>query len=109
MAEWLIKIQNNDGGYPTHDFKTPYIFDTAQVISGLLRSFHENGDSKYYYPAIRAGYWIVRHQKKDRSFMQTPFKNYSHTYHARVSWILLQLYQDTGIEVFRDSALKNLG
>ena len=108
MAEWLIQIQFEDGGYPTHDFKTLYVFDTGQVISGLLRCYYETEDRRYIKAAIRAGYWILRYQKKTGAYMQTTSKNYSHTYHARVAWILLQLYAETGIKAFKHSAIKNL-
>jgi malonyl-CoA O-methyltransferase len=35
MANWLVKKQNKDGSFPAPD-GMPYVFDTGQVIRGLL-------------------------------------------------------------------------
>jgi malonyl-CoA O-methyltransferase len=35
-ARWLCSIQKNDGSWHDSDDKDPYIFDTAQILKGLL-------------------------------------------------------------------------
>ncbi len=36
LAEWLISVQRADGGFTDPDAGRPHVFDTAQVIRGLL-------------------------------------------------------------------------
>jgi lantibiotic modifying enzyme len=111
MAEWLVSIQLEDGSFttmPEIQPKTPYVFDTGQAMAGLLRSWRETEDLKYLKAAEKAGLWLCSMQRDDGSFPLTPFTSETHTYHARVSWILLQLFEATGNEIFKKVAIKNL-
>ncbi len=57
-AEWLMSIQNKDGSFSDTEGKSPYIFDTAQAIKGLLAAKMAFGD-KYDNAILKACRWII--------------------------------------------------
>ena len=108
MADWIISVQLPTAAVPAMDFSTPYVFDTGQCISGWVRAYKETGDARYLKAAEKAASWLAGMQSEDGSFPLTPFTRSTHTYHCRVSWMLLQLYESTRNSVYRDVAVKNL-
>lgn len=70
-AQWLCDIQKDDGSwYDTND-KDPYIFDTAQVLKGLIAIYPILPDVKEH--IIRGCDWIVSRIDKDGRLI-TPVK-----------------------------------
>lgn len=108
MTEWITAVQRPDGAVTAMDFTTPYVFDTGQDIFGWVRSYRETGDSRWLDAAIRAGRWLVQMQSEDGSWTTTPTSGATHTYHARVSWALLELAEVTGDKRFQRAARRNL-
>jgi len=108
MADWITSVQLPAGAVPAMDFKTPYVFDTGQCIAGWLRAYKATVDDRYLRVAEKAGRWLSEMQRKDGSFPLTPFTGSTHTYHSRVSWILLQLHNSTEKHLYRDVATRNL-
>ena len=108
MADWITSVQLSTGAVPAMDFSTPYVFDTGQCISGWVRAYKETGDARYLKAAEKAASWLVGMQCKDGSFPLTPFTRSTHTYHCRVSWMLLQLYELTQNSIYKDVAVSNL-
>lgn len=108
MADWITEVQLEDGSVTSMDFKTPYVFDTGQDISGWIRAYKETGDGKYRRAAEKAGRWLVSMARDDGSFPLTPYEHSTHTYHARVSWFLLSLHELIGNDEFKTTAIKNL-
>jgi len=108
MADWIASVQLPTGAVPAMDFSTPYVFDTGQCISGWLRAYKETEDGRYLMAAEKAASWLAGMQRQDGSFPLTPFTRSTHTYHSRVSWMLLQLYELTRNSVYKDVAVKNL-
>lgn len=45
-AEWLLQVQKKDGSWYDTDDRAPYIFDTAQILKGLIaaRELYKNTD-----------------------------------------------------------------
>ncbi len=108
MADWITSVQLSTGAVPAMDFSTPYVFDTGQCISGWVRAYKETGDARYLKAAEKAANWLVGMQSQDGSFPLTPFTRSTHTYHCRVSWMLLQLYELTQKNIYKDAAVSNL-
>lgn len=108
MADWITSVQLSTGAVPAMDFSTPYVFDTGQCISGWVRAYKETGDARYLEAAEKAASWLVGMQSQDGSFPLTPFTRSTHTYHCRVSWMLLQLYELTQNSIYKDVAVSNL-
>ena len=92
MADWLLLIQLKNGAFPMINLKTPLIFDTGQVLFGLIRAYKETKDDKYLISANEAGRWI----SLISDWKKSSYKNVGQrTYHTRVAWALLELYEVT--------------
>ena len=62
MADWEISLMNPEGWVQAGNLSQlpkPEIFDTGQVIRGLLAIYDEVKEEKYLKQAIRAGEWIL--------------------------------------------------
>ena len=92
MADWLLLIQLKNGAFPMMNLKTPIVFDTGQVLFGLIRTYKELKDDKYLNSANKAGQWI----SKIKNWKKNTYKNAGQrAYHTRVAWALLELYEVT--------------
>jgi len=108
MADWLCKIQNEDGSIPDPSFQKKMVFDTGQVLFGFIRSFRETDNPKYLACAKAAGRWLISVQEEDGSWRKHAAHNIPHTYYSRVAWSLLELYKTTGEEAYLTNCLKNI-
>lgn len=113
MAEWLLTLQLENGAFPIGPLwpeweRSPIVFDTGQIIFGLLRTFEEIGHQKYLEAARRAGDWLVKIQDEDGSWRHFTSLGYEHTYNVRVAWALAQLYKVSADEKYLYSARHNL-
>jgi hypothetical protein len=100
MANWELSIQGSNGSWQ-------YVFDTGQVIEGLVRAYQETANSQYLDAAIRAGNWLVSTQSADGSW-PNDYGDFAHAYHARLSRNLLLLWQATGTAAYYNAAVRNL-
>jgi hypothetical protein len=110
MSEWELTVQRPDGGWEGGyhgDGKPSIVFNTGQVIRGLLRTAAETGDERFLAAAERAGTWIVSHQEADGSWARANFKGMRRVYDSYVSAALVQLSTATGDERFRAAAIRN--
>jgi len=111
MTDWLLSIQKEDGAYqgrPVEYSDRPCIFNTGQIMLGLLRTHEETGGEKYLDAAKRAGDWLVRAQDQDGAWRKFAYNDIPHSYHTRVAWPLLKLFKLTGIESYQKAAKANL-
>lgn len=113
MADFLISMQLPSGGYRsvTPNVKKdsePVIFDTGQVILGLTSLYQVTKKPKYLDSAIRAADFLCSVQESDGSWLKFTYGQMVHTYHTRVAWSLLKVYQLTKTKKYRQKAIKNL-
>jgi hypothetical protein len=111
MADWLLEIQRSDGAFPegTGESGEPSVFNTGQIIFGLVAAYRETGDDRYRRSAIRACDWLVEQQSPEGYWERHTYKNNVHTYSTRVAWALLegeQIAQD-GRTRYREAAESN--
>lgn len=66
-AKWLCSIQNEDGSFMDSNNKTPYVFDTAQIMKGLLAIRNLLPDVDEY--IIRGCNWLVSRINGDGRFL----------------------------------------
>ena len=60
MAEWLLSLQLDSGGFPHRtDLAVPLVFDTGQIMFGLVSAFRETGGKRYLNSAERAAQWLT--------------------------------------------------
>lgn len=109
MADWLLSIQLSNGAFPLlSDLTTPVVFDTGQVILGLISAFRETGDRQYLDNAAEAARWLVSIQEPTGAWLWHSYRGISHTYHTRVAWALLEVYQELHDDSLCIAARKNL-
>ena len=108
MADWLLSVQNEDGSLPDSYFKRKMVFDTGQVIFGLVKSYEESGMRKYKKAAEKAADWLTGIQEKDGSWIHFSVGGIPHTYYSRVAWSLLRVHEITSNAKYINSCRANI-
>ncbi len=95
-SDWLCNIQRQDGSFPggigTHG--NPIIFDTAQILFGLLSAYKATNRGRYLFAMEQAVNWLLAAQELDGSWQHHAY-HASHipTYYTRVIWAVLAANQ----------------
>ncbi|MFX1443908.1 MAG: hypothetical protein ACFFHV_10880 [Promethearchaeota archaeon] len=111
IANWECSIQLHNGGFQGDVIsknKRTTIFNTGQVILGLVRAFKELKIESYLLSAMKAGDLLVNMQEKDGNWIKYCFNNIPHSYNVRVAWALLELAKITKENKYKEAAIKNL-
>jgi Prenyltransferase and squalene oxidase repeat len=94
-TRWLMSLQMPTGAFPggLHGGEAqPSVFNTGQVLQGLVRAYMETNQSQVRRSAIAAGDWLIKTQHPDGSWSGPgAYQNVSHTYYSMVSWALAEL------------------
>jgi len=110
-ADWLISIQRPTGGWQggrVNENKPPIVFNTAQIIRGIMGVYKLTGDQKYLQSAQKAGDWLCSIQDEDGSWTRFALMGKSRVYDSYVAYPLLMLHKETRLEKYRKHAVKNL-
>jgi hypothetical protein len=110
MAEWELTVQRPEGGWEggyEGDGQPTVVFNTGQVIRGLVRTSEETGDDRYLASAKRAGDWIVENQEADGSWGKANFKGMKRVYDSYVAAPLVRLAQATSDDRYAAAAERN--
>ncbi len=110
MADWLLLCQRKDGSFPGSfmgQLSESRVFNTGQIIFGLLRTGLETGDRRYVAAARRAGHWLLGMQGGDGAWRQATLNDCEHAYNVRTAWALVQLGTVTGELRFTLAGLSN--
>ncbi|MCA9530665.1 MAG: WecB/TagA/CpsF family glycosyltransferase [Myxococcales bacterium] len=93
IADWCVRVQNEDGGVANPHFTNDgIVFDTGQVLLGLVRAWDETGEERFRRAAEKAGDWLVRVADDEGRWTRFTHKGVPHVYNARVAWALVQLH-----------------
>ena len=110
-ADFLLKIQKESGGWQggrMNDNKPEIVFNTGQVIRGMIAAHENTGEQKYLDAAIKAGIWLAEIQHPDGYWQTHALMEKARVYDTFVDVPLLQLFQLTGEEKFKRTAIQNL-
>lgn len=110
-ADWLLGIQRPDGGWQggrIGEDRESVVFNTAQVVRGLMAAHHRSERPVYLEAATRAGAWMAQVQDPDGAWRAANFMGVARVYDAYVAAPLLELSSLTGVEEFRVAAIRNL-
>lgn len=92
ILDWLLSVQNADGSFANPRYGPQgIVFDTAQVLFGLVRGFEETGDARLLEAARRAGQWLVGIADTDLRWTRNEHLGTPHVYNTRSAWALLCL------------------
>lgn len=94
MAEWLLSIQDASGGFLGGLYgakKTNLsVFNTAQIIFGLIASYEYTSEEKYLSSALKAAKWLTTVQEPNGEWKKFSYKQgYFPSYYTRVAWPML--------------------
>lgn len=110
MADWELGIQKPEGGWEAGvegEGLPPVVFNTGQVIRGLLRTHEETGDARYLDAVVRACDWIVANQDDDGSWTLANYRQLKRVYDSYVSAPLARAGQAVGNDAYAQSAIRN--
>lgn len=110
-ADGLLRLQRSDGGWQggrVGEERASVVFNTAQVVRGMLVAHAHARDGRYLDAAVRAGDWIVSVQEADGSWKRNNFMGVARVYDSYVDAPLLMLWKVTGNDALRAAALRNL-
>jgi hypothetical protein len=111
MADWLVSIQLDDGAFqagPVDKPPKPSVFNSGQILLGLVRAQRETGDARFLDAAVRCGDWLASVQDGDGAWRQFAYQGIPHVYYTRVAWALVELHAISGHDRHRDSAVRQL-
>ncbi|MBC7863459.1 MAG: terpene cyclase/mutase family protein [Bacteroidia bacterium] len=110
-ADWLLSIQKKSGGWQSgyvHENKPEIVFNTGQVIRGLMKAYHVTAEKKYLEACIKAAEWLCEIQEPEGYWEKNAFMGVHRVYDSYVSAPLLQVWKETGTEKFKIAAEKNI-
>lgn len=113
---WLLSLQMPTGAFPGglhggHGEKTqqPSVFNTGQILQGLVRAHAETKQPEILKVAVAAGDWLIKMQQSDGSWSgPATYQEVAHTYYSMVSWALAELSERSGDPQYASAAEKNL-
>ncbi|MBC8552105.1 MAG: glycoside hydrolase family 127 protein [Candidatus Brocadiales bacterium] len=110
MGEWELSIQEKDGSFFGGYLNSgvgKLVFDTGQILFGLINIFELTGDEKYLSAAKRAGDWLIEIQDDDGAWRNFSYHSIPHAYHARVAWPLAELARVTSDTKYANGAKRH--
>jgi hypothetical protein len=110
-ADWLLTLQFPDGSFPG-GFATkedgPSVFNTGQILNGLVAISAEADGSRYVRPASKAADWLVKMQSEDGAWRSATYEGRAHVYYTMVAWPLAVLGSRSGDRRYASAALRNV-
>ncbi len=110
-ADWLLSIQKPSGGwqaYYMHHDREEVVFNTGQVLRGLITSYQLTNDKKYLTGIQKAADWLVDTQEENGSWIKNASMKQARVYDSYVAHPLLMVYGITNNEKYKQAAIKNL-
>ncbi len=92
MIDWELSIQLPDGAFPGHFGEAgsrPVIFNTGQIMHGMLAGYTQLGRQECLQAAVRAGHWLRSQQDLDGCWRRFEHNDIPHVYNTRATWALL--------------------
>lgn len=94
VCRWLLSVQNPDGSFSNPRYgDAGIVFDTGQVLFGLVRAFEETGEAAFREGALRAADWLVDIAGSDGRWTRNEHLRTPHVYNTRTAWAVLRMNQ----------------
>ncbi len=102
-TRWLLSLQMPTGAFPgglhgksAGDETEPSVFNTGQILQGLVRAHKETNRYEILQTAIAAADWLTKMQQPNGSWSgPAAYQNVAHTYYSMVAWALAELSERT--------------
>ena len=93
IVDWELSIQHADGSFPGHfgePGSRPVVFNTGQIMHGLLAASLHLDRPECLRAARRAGQWLLESQDADGCWRRNVHGGIPHVYNTRAAWALLR-------------------
>ena len=94
-TQWLLSLQMPEGAFPAglHGREArSSVFNTGQILHGLVRAYRETHSAEILNSAIAAGDWLIGMQQPEGSWSgPAAYQQTTHTYYSMVAWSLAEL------------------
>jgi hypothetical protein len=111
-TQWLLSLQMPTGAFPggLHGgVAQPSVFNTGQILQGLVRAYVETNRPELREAAVAAGDWLVQMHQADGSWSGPgAYQQAAHTYYSMVAWALAELSECAADRAYSAAAEKNL-
>lgn len=111
ILDWELGIQNPDGSFPGHFGEAasrPVVFNTGQIMHGMIAGYLELGRADCLEAAVRAGRWLMGSQDDDGCWRRNVHNGVPHTYNTRAAWALLRTGMLAGEPALQEAAERNI-
>lgn len=111
MIDWELSIQQADGAFPGHfgePGSRPVIFNTGQIMHGMIAGYTQLNRPECLAAAVRAGHWLAAQQDADGCWRKFEHNDAPHVYNTRATWPLLATGLLAGESALVESARRNL-
>jgi uncharacterized protein YyaL (SSP411 family) len=111
MIDWELSIQQPDGAFPGHfgePDSRPVIFNTGQIMHGMVAGYTQLQRAECLEAAVRAGHWLADQQDDDGCWRKFEHHDTPHVYNTRATWPLLTTGLLTGDSRLVEVARRNL-
>lgn len=111
MIDWELSIQLPDGAFPGHfgePGSRPVIFNTGQIMHGMIAGHTQLGRADCLASAVRAGHWLADQQDDDGCFRRFEHNDTPHVYNTRATWPLLATGLIAGERRLVDAARRHM-
>ena len=111
IIDWELSLQGIDGAFPGHFGEAgshPVIFNTGQIMAGMLAGSLQLGRPECLEAAVRAGHWMARQQDPDGCWRKFEHNSVPHTYNTRATWALLATALASADAVLEAAGVRNL-
>lgn len=115
IGDWLVEIQDDagfvagglvgDDGGAGH---RPSVFNTGQVVFGLVALAERTGDDRYGDAARRACRWLTHEQDESGAWVRSSLHGVPRAYYARVAWAVARAAVVLDEPAFADSARRSV-
>ena len=111
MIDWELSIQLPDGAFPGHfgePGSRPVIFNTGQIMHGMVAGYTQLQRQDCLAAAVRAGHWLADQQSEDGCWRKFEHNDTPHVYNTRATWPLLATGLIAGDQRLVAAARRNL-
>lgn len=111
MVSFLLGTQLPNGAFPGGEVNVPpkpVVFNTGQVIQGLVAWYETTKEQRAIDAAVRAADWLVQVQDGDGSWRRFTYGDKATAYHAHAAWPLAQCGVATGDRRYLEAASRHV-
>jgi hypothetical protein len=114
LGQWLLDIQQKEGFWfaslhPPKGAGQASIFNTAQILEGLVALYHFDSQDRWLQAARRGALWLAQGVESNGQWTQGHYRSdYQPSYYTRVAWPMLEVSREIGDVTIEQAALRVL-